>query len=75
MPDRDQILQALTQRGIAARAVDDADWSGIEVPCDGDAGAACVDVLHQVEGALADASLPLVPILGDGRVFLRPPGD
>ena len=75
VPDRDELLRVLAERGLDARAVD-GDWLGIEIPCgDGDDDQACADVAHQVETLIADAGLPLVPVLADGRIFVRPPGD
>jgi hypothetical protein len=67
--DRDELVDALRQRGLEAKPLDENDSPGLEVLCDG-----CEEVLAQIETWLAENELPLVPVLADGRVFLRPPG-
>jgi hypothetical protein len=67
--DRDELVEALRQRGLEAKPFDENDSHGLEVLCDG-----CDDVLARIETWLAENELPLVPVLADGRVFLRPPG-
>ena len=75
IPDRDELLQVFQEHGLDARAHDAEDWLGLEIPCgDGEEDAVCKDVLHQVETLLAETASPLVPVLAEGRVFLRPPG-
>jgi hypothetical protein len=70
MPDRDRLRAALAERGFEARALEEDGMPALEIPCDG-----CEDVLARVEAWLAECELPLVPVLADGRVILRPPGD
>jgi hypothetical protein len=67
--DRDELVDALRQRGLEVKPLDENDSPGLEVLCDG-----CEDVLAQIETWLAENELPLVPVLADERVFLRPPG-
>jgi len=69
-PDRDRLRAALAEEGFAARDLDEDGTPALEVPCDG-----CEDVLERIEAWLAEYELPLVPVLADGRVILRPPGD
>ncbi|MFN2468427.1 MAG: hypothetical protein ABR521_09925 [Gaiellaceae bacterium] len=74
IPDRDEVLRILEEQGLEARPVDAEDWLGLELPC-GEGDDACAEVLHRLETSLAQSGLPLVPLLADGRIFLRPPGD
>lgn len=67
--DRDELAEALRQRGLEAKPLDGDETPGLEVRCDG-----CDDVLARIEAWLAESELPLVPIVADGRVLLRPPG-
>jgi hypothetical protein len=69
-PDRDRLRAALAAGGFEARDLDDDGTPALEIPCDG-----CQDVLERIEAWLAKVELPLVPVLADGRVILRPPGD
>jgi hypothetical protein len=75
IPDREELLALLRERGLDAQPHDAEDWVGIEVPCADDDENACADVLHRLELWLGETELPLIPVLGDGRVFLRPPGN
>jgi hypothetical protein len=67
--DRDELIEALRQRGLEAKPLDGDETPGLEVRCDG-----CDDVLGQIEAWLVESELPLVPLVVDGRVLLRPPG-
>jgi hypothetical protein len=67
--DRNELVEALRQRGLEAKPLDGEETPTLEVLCD-----ACDDVLARIESWLAESELPLVPVLADGRVFLRPPG-
>jgi hypothetical protein len=71
--DRDQVLQALAQRGHEARPTEEDGWPAIEVPCDGDAARACDDLVAELETLVGELAVPLVPVRGDGVIYLRPP--
>jgi hypothetical protein len=70
IPDRDRLLQLLVDQGLDARPVDEV---GIEIPCDTDHGAACDDLLAQVEGVVMNVGAPFVPIKHEGVIYVRPP--
>jgi hypothetical protein len=63
IPDRDQLVTALSDDGFDARPVNDL---GIEVAGDG-------DVFADVEAWIANSGIPLVPQSFDGTIFLHPP--
>jgi hypothetical protein len=67
--DRDWLLRTLAEHGHEARPVDDADGLSVEVACDG-----CSELLSDLEHLVGELGLPLVPVLADGGVILRPPG-
>ena len=69
-PDRDRLRAALAEGGFEARELDEDGTPALEVPCDG-----CEDLIQRIEAWLAENELPLVPVLADGRVILRPPGE
>ena len=69
-PDRNRLRAALAEGGFEARDLDEDGTPALEVPCEG-----CEDVLERIEAWLAETDLPLVPVLADGRVILRPPGE
>ena len=71
--DRDRLLDALRARGHEARLLDDDANVSLEVPCGGDAPAACSELVAELEALVGELDVPLVPVLGDGAVFLRPP--
>jgi hypothetical protein len=71
--DRDRVLDALAQRGHEARPTEEDGWPAVEVPCDGDAGSACDDLLGELEALVGELDVPLVPVRGEGVVYLRPP--
>jgi len=71
--ERDELLHALTERGLAARPVDDGPIPAIEVPCGDDAGRPCEDVFGEVETWIAESGVPLVPEIAERAVFVRPP--
>ena len=71
--ERDELLRALTQRGLDAHSVDDDAMPAIEVPCGDDADRSCEEVLGEVEAWIAESGVPLVPELAERAVFLRPP--
>lgn len=71
IPDRDRLLQLLSESGLDARAVNEV---GIEVPCDdGESERACSDLLSYVENVIMDLGAPFVPIKHDGVIYIRPP--
>ena len=70
IPDRDRLLELLTETGLDARAVDEV---GIEVPCGDTRERECDDLLAQVEGVVMDLGAPFVPIKHDGVIYIRPP--
>jgi len=63
IPDRDELVSALTDDGFDARPIDDL---GIEVTGGG-------DVLGDLETWIATTGIPLVPQTCDGTIFLHPP--
>jgi hypothetical protein len=69
-PDRDRLRAALAEAGFEVRDLDEDGLPSLEVPAQGRN-----DILDRIEAWLADNDLPLVPVLADGRVILRPPGD
>jgi hypothetical protein len=69
-PDRDRLRAALAEAGFAVRDLDEDGMPSLEVPAQGRN-----DVLDRIQAWLADNDLPLVPVLADGRVILRPPGE
>ena len=71
--ERDELLRALTDRGVAAHAVDDDAMPAIEVPCGEHADRSCEEVFGEVEAWIAESGVPLVPELAERAVFLRPP--
>jgi hypothetical protein len=71
--DRDRVLEALAQRGHEARPAEEDGWPAIEVPCDGDADTACADLVGELEALVGELDVPLVPVRGEGVVYLRPP--
>jgi hypothetical protein len=72
--DRDQVLEALAQRGHEARPTEQDGWPAIEVPCgEGNAGKTCDDLVAELETLVGELDVPLVPVRGDGVVYLRPP--
>ena len=71
--DRDEVLQALAQRGHEARPTEEDGWPAIEVPCDGDSDRACDDLAAELETLVGELEVPLVPVRGDGVIYLRPP--
>ena len=73
--DRDRVVQALAARGHETRPIDEDGLPAIEVPCGGDSEAACDDLIAELESLVGELDAPLVPIRGDGVVFLRPPAN
>ena len=73
--DREQLVEALTQRGLEARIADEEGRILLEIPCSGDSDRVCDEVLHEVESLVAETGLPLVPMRVEGGVYLRPPGE
>ena len=74
--ERDLLGKALEERGYDATPVEEMGRLGFDVVCDdGNSGAACDDMLHEMELLVGELDLPFIPIRGEGFVFLRPPGD
>jgi hypothetical protein len=70
IPDRDRLLETLTQHGHDARAVDEV---GIEVhPSPGD-DPTSRDIYRQVENTVMALGSPFVPVSHEGVIYLRPP--
>jgi hypothetical protein len=67
--DRDWLLQALAEHGHDARPVGGDEGLSVEVACDG-----CTELLSDLEHLVGELGLPLVPMMADGAVILRPPG-
>jgi hypothetical protein len=72
--DRDELLEALRQRGFKAQPADHDGAPGLEVPCGQDAGRTCDELVGELEAWIGESGLPLVPERLDDRVVLRPPG-
>ena len=70
IPDRDRLLQKLTDAGIEARAVDEV---CIEVPCGDDSEQACEDLYAHAENVIMSLGAPFVPIKHEGVIYIRPP--
>ena len=70
MPDRDRLRAALAEAGFEVRDLDEDGMPSLEVLAQGRN-----DLLDRIEAWLADNDLPLVPVLADGRVLVRPPGE
>lgn len=66
IPDRNRLLEALRDEGLAAEPEDEI---GIVVPV-GDGGDG---LFHQVEGAVFSVGAPFVPIQHEGVIYIRPP--
>jgi hypothetical protein len=73
VPDRDELMKMLTARGFDPRPVDDGEWLGVEIPCDGDAQRACEELIAELESWVSNEGIPFVPVAADGVIFLRPP--
>ena len=74
-PDRDLVVKALRAQGYAPQPVDVEGVVGVEIPCGGESGRPCEELLHELETIVGDLDVPFVPVKGDGFIFLRPPGD
>ena len=66
IPDRDRLLEALREEGLAAEPQNELE---IVVPV-GEGGGA---VLHQVETLVISVGAPFVPIEHEGVIYIRPP--
>ena len=66
IPDRDRLLEALRDEGLAAEPEDEI---GIVVPVGQSDGA----VFHHVEGVIFSVGAPFVPIQHEGVIYIRPP--
>ena len=66
IPDRDRLLEALRDEGLAAQPEDEV---GIVVPV-GESGN---QLFHQVEGVVFSVGAPFVPIEHEGVIYIRPP--
>jgi hypothetical protein len=66
IPDRDRLLAALKEEGLAAEPEDEI---GIVVPV----GEADGELFHQVEGVVFSVGAPFVPIEHEGVIYIRPP--
>jgi len=66
IPDRDHLLEALRDQGLAAEPEDEV---GIAVPVD-----ESIDGLfHEVEGVVFRVGAPFVPVEHEGVIYVRPP--
>ena len=65
--DRDWVLGTLGEHGYEARPAGD-DGLAVEVACEG-----CEELLAELEHLVGDLGLPLVPVVAEGAVILRPP--
>jgi hypothetical protein len=66
--DRDWLLQTLAEHGHDARPVG-GDGLAVEVSCEG-----CEKLYSELEHLVGELGLPLVPLVAEGAVILRPPG-
>ena len=66
--DREWLLRTLAEHGYEARPSAD-DGLAAEVSCDG-----CAELQVELEHLVGELGLPLVPVVADGVVILRPPG-
>jgi hypothetical protein len=66
IPDRDRLLAALREEGLAAEPKDEV---GIVVPV-GEGGN---ELFHRVEGVVFSVGAPFVPIEHEGVIYIRPP--
>lgn len=73
--DRDALIEVLRAHGYEPRAVEEDGAIGVEIPCGGDAQRLCDDLLGELESLVAELDAPLVPVLAEHAVFLRPPAD
>ena len=69
IPDRDRLLQELTEAGLEARAVGEIE---IEVATE-DANAESQNVYALVERTIMSIGAPFVPIKHEGVIYIRPP--
>jgi hypothetical protein len=68
-----EIVDALRARGLEPQVVENADYLGVEIPCD-DAVRDCDDVYAEVESWISETGSPLVPMkLDETSIFLRHP--
>jgi len=67
------VVDALTERGMDARTIEDGGVVAVEVPCDSDGNTDCSELLADIETWLAEEGLPFVPEEVEGRVLIRPP--
>jgi hypothetical protein len=68
-----RLVHALSERGLDAATIEDGGVIAVEVPCDEDGNRDCDQLLHDLEGWLAEQHLPFVPQEFDGRILIRPP--
>jgi hypothetical protein len=68
-----QLLEALSDRGIDAATVEESGVVAVEVPCDADGNADCAELLSRIQGWLEEEGLPFVPEEQEGRILIRPP--
>jgi len=66
IPDRDRLLEALRDEGLAAEPEDEI---GIVVPVGADGG----ELFHHVEGVIFSVGAPFVPVEHEGVIYIRPP--
>jgi hypothetical protein len=65
--DRDWLLRTLVEHGHEAKPIDDG--LAVEVSCDG-----CEALYSELEHLVGELGLPLIPLMAEGSVILRPPG-
>jgi hypothetical protein len=70
--ERDQLVAALAERGYEARPLDDEGWAALDVPY-GDGGHD--GLVSELESLVSELGLPVVPVRGEGVLYLRPPAD
>ena len=73
IPDRDRLLDSLTEAGLDARARGEV---GIEVRAGkGEAAGVSAVVYGHVEDVILDVGETFVPVKHEGVVYLRPPSN
>jgi hypothetical protein len=67
LPEQADLVEALTAAGFSAHPSGDV---GIEVDCED-----CQELLHRLDGWIAERDLPLVPVRSGDTIRLHPPAD
>jgi hypothetical protein len=72
----DALTEALGERGLEAKLVDDGERCALEVSfAEPEHDRLVTEVTHAIEAWLSDQELPLVVQRANGGAVVRPPGD